>query len=82
MCSDVWMVQRREHLRLATESGQTIAIVGDRRQQHLDRDVAIQLRVARAVDLAHAARAKGGEDLVGAEARAADQRQRRKQAGF
>ena len=30
----------------------------------LDRDVAIQLRVARAIDLAHAARAEGGFDLI------------------
>ena len=36
--------------------------------QDLDRDRAIEPRVARLVDLAHAARAEGGEDLVRAEA--------------
>ena len=36
--------------------------------QDLDRDVAIELRVARAIHLAHAAGAEGGEDLVRAEA--------------
>ena len=35
--------------------------------QHLDRDVASEARVARAIDLAHPARADGREDLVGTE---------------
>ena len=34
-------------------------------QQDLDRDIRSQRRVARAVDLAHAARAEGPEDFVG-----------------
>ena len=34
--------------------------------QHLQGDVAMQFRVARAVDLAHAARPERGDDLVGA----------------
>ena len=33
-------------------------------RQHLDRDGAIEPRVARFVDLAHAARAEGGEDFI------------------
>ena len=37
-------------------------------RQHLDRDVALEPRVARAVDLAHAARAERRQDLVRAEA--------------
>ena len=36
--------------------------------QDLERDVAVEPRVARAVDLAHAARAEGRDDLVRAEA--------------
>ena len=40
---------------------------GERSRQNLDRDVALELRVARAIDLAHAAGAEGGEDLVGPE---------------
>ena len=55
---DVRMVQRREHLRFAAEPREPIGIVGERVGQDLDRDVAIQLRVARAIDLAHAARAE------------------------
>ena len=67
---DVRMIERRKQLRLSAEPGETIRIVGDGGQQYLDCDVAIQLRVARAVDLAHAARANGRNDFVGAKARA------------
>ena len=37
------------------------------RGQNLDRDCPVETGVPRAVDLAHAARAKGAHDLVGAE---------------
>jgi hypothetical protein len=66
---DVWMIQRRQHLRFATEARQTIRIVGDRRQQHLDRHVAIQLRIARAIHLAHPAGTERRHDFVGTEFR-------------
>ncbi len=59
MCGDVGMVQRGEHLRFAAEPRQPIGIVGHRRQQHFDGDVAIQLRVARTVDLAHPSGTEG-----------------------
>jgi len=39
-------------------------------QAAFDRAVAVELRVASAIRLAHAASAKGGEDFVRAEARA------------
>ena len=54
-------------LRLATESRQALGIIRHRRQQHFDGDVAIQLDVACAIDLAHAAFAERCDDLVGAE---------------
>ena len=57
-CASRWKRARR--------SGSSANDVG----QDLERDVAIQLRVARAIDLAHAAGAEGGEDFVRAEARA------------
>ena len=66
---DVRMVQRRENLRFAPESCETFGVVRNGRKENLDRDVAIQLRVTRAVDLAHTAGAECGEDFVGAEAR-------------
>ena len=44
--------------------------------QHLDGDRPIQARVPRPIDLAHAARAEGGVDLVGAEGGAGRERHR------
>ena len=46
-------------LRLALEAGEALGVARERRGQRLDRDVAPEPRVARAVDLAHAARAEG-----------------------
>ena len=48
------MVECGEHLRFAFEASQAIAVVGQMLRQDLDGDVALQLRVARAIDLAHA----------------------------
>ena len=60
------MVQAGDRLRLALEALAEIGVVGDVRGQHLDGDGAIQAGVSGFVDLAHAARAEGGVDLVGA----------------
>ena len=57
-------------LRLALEARERVGVGREPRRQHLDRDVALEPRVARAIDLAHAARAEGRRDLVGAEASA------------
>ena len=46
------------------------------RRQDLERDVAIEPRVLRAVDLAHAPGADGGENFVGPEARGGCQGQK------
>ena len=42
-------------------------VVGQVRRQHLEGDGAVQARISRTVDLPHAARAGGADDLVGAE---------------
>ena len=55
MLRDVGMVQRGEHLRLALEAGEAFGIVGERLGQDFDRDVAIELRVARPIHLSHPA---------------------------
>ena len=54
-------------MRLALEPRQVIGVIRQRRGQHLDRHLAIQLGVARAVHLAHPALAEQGDDLVHAE---------------
>ena len=56
--ADVRMIERREHARFALEARQPIGVGDEGRRQDLDRDVAPQLRVARAIHLAHAARAE------------------------
>ena len=65
---DERMIQRREHARFALEPRQPVRIVNDRIGQDLDRDVAVEARVARAIDLAHATGAESADDLVGTEA--------------
>ncbi len=64
---DVRMIERRERLRFALEARQPIGVLRERLRQDLDRDVAIELRVARAIDLPHAAFADRRSDLVDAE---------------
>jgi len=52
------MVQRRERLCFSAEASHAIGIEQELAGQNLDRDVATQRGVARAIDLAHAARAE------------------------
>ena len=47
-------------------------VAGQARRQNLDRDRAIEARVARAIDLAHSAGTNGCDDLVWPQARSAD----------
>ena len=65
---DVGMVERRQHPRFALEAGQPLGIGGDVLRQRLDRDVAPELGVARAIDHTHPSRTQGREDLVGPDA--------------
>ena len=50
------------------ETSQPIRILRERLWQNVDRDVPTEYRVARAIDLAHAATAKQCQDFVSAEA--------------
>ena len=61
------MIQRGEHFGLALKPGEPIGVAGELERKDLDRDLALQPRVGRAVDLAHAARAERRHDLVRAE---------------
>ena len=64
---DVRMVQRSEDFSFALESGQAVDILYHGDRQNLDRDLALEVCVGRAIDLTHAARAERGQDLVRAE---------------
>ena len=68
---DVGVVERRQHLRFPLEPGQPLGVMHEGVGQDLQGDITVELRVPRFVDLPHAARTDGGEDLVDAE-RAAD----------
>ncbi len=61
---NVGMVQRCEK-RLALEPRETIGVLRKRIGKHFDRDLTIELRVARTVHLPHTAFAERCEDLVG-----------------
>ena len=67
---DVRMVERGERLRFAGEAPEPIRIGGEGFRQDLQRDVAIEPRVARAVDLAHSTGAKRSKDFIRANASA------------
>ena len=83
-----WSVQMcgwlrlRDRPRLALEALRALRASAARcGGQHLDRDGALEPRVARLVDLAHPARAERREDLVGAEPGPGGEGHRRKVAG-
>ncbi len=67
---DSGVAERCEHPRLALEAREPLGVLRQVLGQHLDRDVAAEARIPRAVHLAHAADAEGRDDLVGTDARA------------
>jgi len=66
--ADVRMVEARDRLRLALESLPEVGVARDVLGEDLDRDGAFESCVASPIDLAHAACADQGEDLVRPEA--------------
>ncbi len=66
--NDVRMVQPAGRSRFLFEPATTVRVVQKRSEQDLDRDVALQLMIARPVHFAHAADAQRAEDLEAAEA--------------
>ena len=69
------MIERREDLSFALEARETFGIGRDRRRQHLDRDVTMEVGVAGAIDLTHPPGSNGRDDLIGADARASGKSQ-------
>ena len=71
---DVRVIERGEELRFAMQPREPLGIGGEQLRQHLQRDVATELRIAGAIHLSHAAGAEGGLDLVWTEASAGRER--------
>jgi len=69
---DVGVVEGGQRLGLASEAGEAFRVGGEGSGEDLEGDVAAEPGVAGAVDLAHAAGAKEGDDVEGPE-RAADE---------
>ncbi len=61
------MIERGQDLRFALEAGEPVGIEGEEIGEDLQRNVAIERRVACAIDLAHTARAKRGQNCEWAE---------------
>ena len=64
------MIQRREHFGFALKPGEPLDVRRQRLRQHFDRDLTLQDRVGRAIDLTHSADANVCGDLIRAKARA------------
>src|SRR5262249_52810748 len=70
---DVWMVERSGGAGFLPESRQALGIAAELGWQDFDRHVAPQPRVARSIDLPHAAGTQRRQDFVRSELRARDQ---------
>ena len=71
---DVRMIQRGEDFRLTLKPRQPTDVSGNSRRQNLDRDLALQVGVRRAIHLPHPAHANLGNDFIRAEAGAGAER--------
>src|SRR6187402_194893 len=71
---DVRMRQRRDGFGFAIEARQPLRITRDGFRKNLDRDVSIESRIARAIDLSHPAGPKRAQDFVSSEAAAGRER--------
>ena len=65
---NVGVIERGGGARLELESPEAVRVRGDLGPQHLDRDDAVEARIAGFVNLAHPAGADRGQNLVGTEA--------------
>ena len=58
------MIHCGQRARFTLEAREPFRIARERGGQHLERDVAMELRIVRAIHLAHAAGADRGDDFV------------------
>ncbi len=63
--ADVGVIERRQYARFALEACEPLRVGGEDAREDLDRNVASQLRVARAIDFTHTASAELGHHGVG-----------------
>lgn len=77
-CGDVRMIQRGQRPGFTLEAREPISVVRERFGQDLDRHIPIELRIAGAIHLPHAAFADLSGDVVDAEARAGSESQSRR----
>ena len=68
--ADMWVIQLRDGASLTLESNPQVGIAADVCRHNLERDIAVQACIYGFVDLAHAAGADGGDNLIAAEASA------------
>jgi hypothetical protein len=73
---DVGVAQGRESLGFLLEARHAGRVARERSGQHLERDIAPELHIARTIHLAHTARANQGGDFVGAKTRTGSNRHR------
>ena len=73
---DVWMIEACHHARFVLEAREPIGIGSHVGGQDLERHVAAETRVARAVDLAHSTRAERRDDVISAQASSGRERHR------
>ena len=59
------MIQPTRRASLALKARQAFGVPGELARKHFDGDIALDPRVAGAIDLSHTARADRGNDLVG-----------------
>src|SRR5262245_37357464 len=74
---DVRVVEGSEDFGFALKAPEAIRIAGHRGGKYLDRHRPLQIAIGRAIDLAHAAGADRGDDLVGTETGAGGEGQTR-----
>jgi len=72
--TDVRMIERRQHLRLAPEPGEPVGVIREGVGKNFQRDVAIEPGVPRAENFAHPAFADGADDFVGTETSSSGER--------
>ena len=61
---DVWMIERREHVRFSPEPGEAFRVAPQRLGKNLQSDITTESWMAAAVYLSHAALSDDGDDFV------------------